>query len=97
MTTTTKADIIAATQKQAGVSRIQAIDVAEAVFETISKRLEQGESVKLPGFGVFTVRAKRARRGRNPKSGEQVEISARHVIVFKPSAIARKRVATPIS
>ena len=96
MATTNKADIIAAIQEQAGVSRIQSIDVAEAVFETISKRLEQGESVKLPGFGVFSVRAKRARRGRNPKSGDQVEISARNVVTFRPSRILRGRVVTSL-
>ena len=93
MATTTKPDIVMAVQKGASTSRQQSIDIVGAVFETISKRLEQGESVKLPGFGVFTVRAKRTRRGRNPKTGEPIEVSARNVVTFKQSRIIRGRVA----
>ena len=95
--TTAKADIVAVVQEQAGISRQQSTDVVEAVFATVSQRLEQGESVKLSGFGVFSVRAKRVRRGRNPRTGEPIEVSARSVLSFKSSVILRKRVATPIS
>ncbi len=97
MATTAKADIVAVVQEQAGISRQQSTDVVEAVFATVSQRLEQGESVKLSGFGVFSVRAKRVRRGRNPRTGEPIEVSARSVLSFKSSVILRKRVATPIS
>ncbi|MBF0462154.1 MAG: integration host factor subunit alpha [Magnetococcales bacterium] len=97
MANTTKPDIVMAVQELAGTSRHQSAAIVEAVFEAVSQQLEQGESVKLPGFGVFDVRAKRARRGRNPKTGSQTEISARHVVVFRSSRILRGHVATPIS
>ena len=93
MATTTKTDIVLAVQKGASTPRQQAIDIVDAVFEAVSQRLEQGESVKLPGFGVFSVRAKRDRQGRNPKTGEQLEISARRVVSFKQSHILRVHVA----
>lgn len=66
--------------------------MVDEVFEMIRHQLESGETVKLPGFGNFQLRHKNARRGRNPKSGEEVEISSRKVVIFKPSAILRKRV-----
>ena len=92
MATTTKIDIALAVKKGAGTSRQQSAAIVEAVFATVSQQLEQGERVSLPGFGVFSVRAKRARQGRNPKTGEQLEISARRVVSFKQSHILRAHV-----
>ena len=94
MSTTTKLDIALPVQKVASMSGQQSIDIVDEVLETVSRRLEQGESVKLPGFGVFSVRAKHTRPGRNPKTGERFDIAARSVVAFKPSHILRGRVAT---
>ena len=62
----------------------------DQLFETIVEALERGEYVKISGFGNFRVREKRGRKGRNPKTGEQVEIRARRVVTFKPSLVFRK-------
>ncbi|MBF0108482.1 MAG: integration host factor subunit alpha [Magnetococcales bacterium] len=88
----TKLDLANAVYRNLGLSRSDAAIMVDEVFELIRHQLESGETVKLPGFGNFQVRQKNARRGRNPKSGEEVEISARKVVTFKPSAILRKRV-----
>ncbi len=61
------------------------------IFEIIAEVLEVGENVKISGFGRFTVRAKHARKGRNPQTGEEMEISARRVVTFKPSSILREK------
>ena len=94
MANTTKLDIAIAVQNVASTSRQQSIDIVDAVLETVLQKLEQGESVKLPGFGVFIVRAKHTRPGRNPKTGERLDIAARSVVAFRPSHILRRRVAT---
>ncbi|HIJ84831.1 MAG: integration host factor, alpha subunit [Magnetococcales bacterium] len=88
----TKLDLANAVYRSLDSSRSDAAAMVDEVFELIRNQLESGETVKLPGFGNFQVRRKSARRGRNPKSGEEVEISARRVVTFKPSAILRKRV-----
>ncbi len=84
----TKADLVDAVCRKAGLSKSKSASVVEDLFEVIRERLEQGESVKLSGFGVFKVRNKGPRPGRNPKTGEEVEIAARKVVTFKPSSIA---------
>ncbi len=89
----TKNDLIEAVCRQLKQqSKKDAQDVVETVIELIKDRLEHGESIKLPGFGNFSVRKKRTRIGRNPKTGEGIEIAARKVISFKPSTILRSRV-----
>ncbi|MBF0423240.1 MAG: integration host factor subunit alpha [Magnetococcales bacterium] len=95
MSSLTKAEIVEALHRNlgAGWTRPQAQDLVETLLEMIRSSLEQGETVKLPGFGNFVVRKKRARVGRNPKSGEEVEISARKVVSFKPSAMLKDRVS----
>jgi integration host factor subunit alpha len=60
------------------------------VFEVMTEILERGEKIKISSFGNFTVREKRARTGRNPKTGDKVEISARRVVIFKPGDALRK-------
>ncbi|HAT49069.1 MAG: integration host factor subunit alpha [Nitrospirae bacterium] len=92
MNTLTKAAIVDKLYKTLDITHSDAQDLVEAVLETIKGTLEDGEVVKLPGFGNFDVRKKRARRGRNPKTGEEVEISARNVMTFHPSNILRERV-----
>ncbi|MBF0436327.1 MAG: integration host factor subunit alpha [Magnetococcales bacterium] len=92
MATLTKAAIVEQLYKNLNVKHDKAQDLVEAVLETIKITLEQGEIVKLPGFGNFNVRKKQTRRGRNPKTREEVEISARTVMTFHPSNILRERV-----
>lgn len=92
--TLTKAGIISILCAKVGCTKEKGQVIVEAVFETIKTKLEKGETVKLSGFGNFVVRSKRSRAGRNPKTGEVVEITARRVLTFKPSAILRDRVRT---
>lgn len=87
--TLTKADIVESIHRRLGFSKKDSAEITEKVFETIKKALERGESVKLSGFGKFEVRSKRARRGRNPQTGEEIQISARKVLSFKASQILR--------
>lgn len=88
----TKAEIVEAVTRQVDLSRSDAAQVVEGVFEMIRERLEQGDDVKLPGFGNFSIRKKNQRVGRNPKTGEEIPITARSVVTFKPSQILRDRV-----
>nr|WP_308477876.1 integration host factor subunit alpha [Nannocystis poenicansa] len=82
----TKADIIERVSDElGGLSKKEAVDMVEIVLELIKETLASGESVKLPGFGNFVVRYKTTRRGRNPKTGEEMMLEARRVLTFKPS------------
>ncbi len=85
----TKADIIEAVYEQIGFSKKEAAEVVELVFETMKETLTEGEKIKISGFGNFVVRPKRARTGRNPQTGEQITISARRVLTFKPSQVLK--------
>lgn len=88
----TKADIVEAVYRQIGLPKKEAATIVDTVFEVIRERLENGESVKISRFGNFNVRSKVPRRGRNPKTGEEIEITARKVLTFKPSQLLRERV-----
>lgn len=92
--TLTKADIVESIHRQIGFSKKDSSEIIEKVFETIKKSLERGEHVKLSGFGKFEVRQKRKRRGRNPQTGEEIEITARKVLSFKASQLLRQALAT---
>ena len=85
----TKADLIEQITKVNGYSKKYAAELVEQVFEVIKDTLGQGEDLKLSGFGNFTVRKKADRRGRNPQTGENITITARRVLSFKPSAVLR--------
>jgi integration host factor subunit alpha len=89
--TLTKADIVEHIHRKIGFSKKDSAEICEKVFEVIKKTLERGESVKLSGFGKFDVKQKRSRRGRNPQTGEEIQISARKVLSFKASQILRKK------
>lgn len=80
----TKNDLINAVAAH-GLSKRQSAAVVEAVFETMLKVFEQGSDVKIVGFGHFRVRRKVSRKGRNPQTGDEIEITARKVLTFKPS------------
>lgn len=76
-----------------GVARREAKDIVESFFEEISASLAQGEAVRLSGFGNFETRDKSSRPGRNPRTGEDVPITARRVVTFRASQKLREHVA----
>lgn len=92
MTTVTRAQIAEHIYSEVGLSRHESADLLEAVLELVAARLEKGETVKLSGFGTFSVRQKGRRVGRNPKTGIEVPILPRSVLVFRPSQILRAEV-----
>ncbi|OCG19044.1 integration host factor subunit alpha [Gilliamella sp. Fer1-1] len=90
--TLTKADIADRLAEKFTIDRQEAKVLVELFFEEIRVALEKGEPVKLSGFGNFSVRDKNSRPGRNPKTGESVDISARRVVTFRPGIKFRERV-----
>jgi integration host factor subunit alpha len=88
----TKADIADRLFHEVGLNKREAKEFVDAYFEVIRNALEQGENVKLSGFGNFQLRDKNERPGRNPKSGEEIPISARRVVTFRPGQKLRSRV-----
>jgi integration host factor subunit alpha len=90
----TRVDLIEAVYRRVGLSRVESARMVELVLQEITDCLARGETVKLSAFGSFTVRAKGPRMGRNPKTGVEVPISPRRVMVFKPSDVLRKRLAS---
>lgn len=85
----TKADIIEGIYEKVGLSKEESSRIVELVLEIVKETLEKGEKIKISGFGNFVVRQKRARRGRNPQTGQEIEISARKVLTFKSSPILK--------
>jgi integration host factor subunit alpha len=90
--TITRADLCEAVYQKVGLSRTESALLVEVVLKEITDCLERGETVKLSSFGSFVVRKKGQRIGRNPKTGKEVPISPRRVMVFKPSAILKQRI-----
>jgi integration host factor subunit alpha len=90
--TVTRADLCEAVYQKVGLSRTESATLVELVLKEITDCLERGETVKLSSFGSFVVRKKGQRVGRNPKTGKEVPISPRRVMVFKPSAILKQRI-----
>ncbi len=88
----TKADIVERIYEKVGFSKKEATDVVESIFEIIKGHLEDGEKVKISGFGNFVINAKRPRKGRNPQTGEEIVISGRRVLSFKPSPVLKKAI-----
>lgn len=95
--TVTRADLTEAIYREIGLSRTESADLVESVIDHISNALLRGETVKLAGFGTFSLRDKKMRMGRNPKTGKAVPITPRRVLVFKPSQILRSRVDEALS
>jgi len=83
--TLTKAELADLLFEQVGLNKREAKDMVEGFFEEIRAALEQGEAVRLSGFGNFLLRDKPQRPGRNPKTGEEIPITARRVVTFHPS------------
>ena len=90
--TITRADLCEAVYQKVGLSRTESADLVEMVLDEISDCLVRGESVKLSSFGSFLVRSKGERIGRNPKTGEEVPILPRRVMVFKPSNVLKQKI-----
>ncbi len=88
----TKADIVEIVYEKVGYSKKDVAVVIEKIFEALKETLEQGEKVKISGFGNFSVRQKRARRGRNPQTGGEITIDERKVMTFKASQLLKKSI-----
>ena len=88
----TKAEVAEHLYEKVGLSKKDAKDMVEVFFEEIRETLESGEQVKLSGFGNFDLRQKKQRPGRNPKTGEDIPISARKVVTFRPGQKLKSRV-----
>jgi len=82
--TLTKAEMVEHLFDELGLNKREAKELVEMFFEEVRGALERGEGVKLSGFGNFTLRDKKQRPGRNPKSGEAIPVSARRVVTFRP-------------
>ena len=92
MNTVTRAHIAERIYAQVGLSRNESAGLLESVLERVSAALESGESVKISGFGTFSVRQKGRRIGRNPKTGVEVPILPRRVLVFRPSQVLKAQI-----
>ncbi len=90
--TVTRADLTEAVYQEVGLSRNESAQLVESVLEEIAATLTGGESVKVSSFGTFSVRDKAERIGRNPKTGEEVPISPRRVLVFRASHVLKDRI-----
>jgi integration host factor subunit alpha len=90
--TLTKARIVESINEQVGLPKKDAAEAVEILLEIIKRTLETGEDVLISGFGKFCVKDKRARRGRNPATGEDMMLDKRRVVTFKCSSVLRKKV-----
>ena len=88
----TKADLVDLIYERVGSSKKEAGEVVEEVFAIIRDSLREGDKVKISGFGSFVVNQKKARRGRNPQTGEPITIDSRRVLSFKPSQVLKQLV-----
>lgn len=90
--TVTRADLSESVYQEVGLSRNESAQLVETVLDFISDKLVDGENVKISSFGSFLVRQKGGRMGRNPKTGEEVPIAPRRVLVFRPSQVLKESV-----
>lgn len=89
----TKADIVERVYDNlGGLSKKESAEIVELVFETLKTTLEQGEKIKISGFGNFVVRQKKERVGRNPQTGDEIKIAPRKVLTFKPSQVLKNAI-----
>jgi len=87
----TKAEIAKIVHERVGLTKKESAQIVESVLDVMRQSLEQGESVKLSGFGHFIVRQKHARRGRNPKTGTDITIAPRSVVTFRASPLLKQK------
>ncbi len=88
----TKADIVEKIYEKVGFSKKESAELVELVFDIIKTTLEKGDKIKIAGFGNFVVKEKADRRGRNPQTGEEITISARKILTFKPSQVLKSSI-----
>ena len=95
--THTRLDLTEAVYREVGLSRNESAELVESILAHVSDALVRGETVKISSFGTFQARQKGARMGRNPKTGEEVPIEPRRVLVFRPSHILKDRINASLS
>lgn len=95
--TITRAHLSEAVYQEVGLSRNESAELVETVLAQIADCLSQGDTVKLSSFGSFSVRQKGGRMGRNPKTGEEVPIKPRRVLVFRPSHVLKEQINASLS
>ena len=88
----TKADLIEKISLMTAFTKKESSEIVERLFDVVKITLEAGENIKIAGFGNFEVREKAARRGRNPQTGEIIEITPRRVLTFKASQVLKKSI-----
>ena len=88
----TKAEIVERIYEKLGLTKKECYNLVESVFDTIKEALCNGENLKISSFGSFIVKEKKARKGRNPQTGETITISERRVITFRPSKILKDEI-----
>ncbi len=93
MSTLTRADLAEALNRKLGLSRSESLSMVESILDHMSKALEDGENVKISGFGTFLLRDKGERIVRNPKTGVEVPITPRRVLTFRASQMLKERIA----
>ncbi len=85
----TKIDIIEAIYEKVGFSKKEVAKIVETIFDIMKEHLTREDKIKISGFGNFVVRNKRARRGRNPQTGDDIQITPRRILTFKPSQVLK--------
>jgi len=85
----TKVDIVEAIYEKVGFSKKEVANIVETIFDIVKENLMKEDKIKISGFGNFVIRKKRSRRGRNPQTGDDIEISSRRILTFKPSQVLR--------
>ncbi len=85
----TKVDIVEAIYEKIGFSKKEVAKIVESIFEIIKEHLQHHDKIKISGFGNFVIRNKRSRRGRNPQTGDDIEITPRRILTFKPSQVLK--------
>jgi len=88
----TKADLVENVYLKTGFSKKESAEIVETVFDLMKTTLERGEKIKIAGFGNFVVKDKSTRRGRNPQTGDEIEISSRRILTFKPSQVLKSSI-----
>lgn len=88
----TKADIVEDVYKSVGFTKKESTEIVELIFETMRQTLEKRVTVKISGFGNFVIRKKKMRMGRNPQTGEEIKITPRRVLTFKPSQVLKNSI-----
>ena len=91
----TKADLVDIVYEKVGLSKKEAQEIVEDIFDTLKNTLKAGDKIKISGFGNFVLRDKRPRKGRNPQTGDDIEITARRVLTFRPSQILKAFINEP--